>query len=342
MNKKGIALVFSFIIVMVLTILLGSLFLKTMNENSLVRRHVDSTSALWLAEAGLSEAVRNIGSASGSGFLPLNQASHSWNYITTFWKQIGINNYYNITANGTVLLAGGGQIRRRIQAVARTTAANPDLFTDSLASNGNLCFKQCDDADKDANRFVFSQPDPNLLGIDPDLYPLETQCPGATGNCEDDNNLSLSIKNLLGYQFPELEALADHVYTTDTVPDNIHGVTYIKIVDGKIKMNGGGSGGSYQYPNGTGLLIIDGNVDQMTVNGNYFFKGIIFVNGYLKARGTFSSYGSVLVQVSAGLEDGGTVNGTPNFFHSKFDIKKALEELEDNSAVIVSWKEITP
>ena len=343
MNKKGIALVFSFIIIMVLTILLGSVFLKTMNENSLVRRYVDSTTALWLAEAGVSEAVRNIGISSGNGYLPLNQASHSWNYTTTFWTIIGTNDFYNITATGTVPLASGGTVRRQIKAVARTTSVNADRFPWSLASSGQLCFgstkggKVCDTST--ASKYVFPQPDPNLLGIDPIKYPTETVCPGGSCWAEDP---TLSLYNLLGYQKTELEALADHVYYNQADFDaagSISGVTYVKLPSGQTLSINGGSGHNYSSPNGSGILIVDGDV--VKGNGNYLFRGVILIIGRLVATGNFFSYGSMVVQARTELEET-TVNGTPNFFHSKFDIEQALEELVENSAVIVSWRESAP
>ncbi|MDD5238336.1 MAG: PilX N-terminal domain-containing pilus assembly protein, partial [Candidatus Omnitrophica bacterium] len=60
MNKKGIALILGYIVVVVLT-LLGAIFLsRSVVENRLVARHSDGTHAFWIAEAGLSDAFKNI------------------------------------------------------------------------------------------------------------------------------------------------------------------------------------------------------------------------------------------------------------------------------------------
>ena len=172
MNKRGVALIFAFLVVMVLTILFGALFLKTMNENNLVKRNVNSTRALWVAEAGVAQAVRNILGHNGNG--NLNNGSYVW--TSTFWRTIGANDYYNIVSTGTVLLPSGGSIRRQVSAVARTPAVDADRFPFSIVSSGDLCFGG--NCRGDADRFVHPQPDPLTLGLDPALYPQEIVCPG--------------------------------------------------------------------------------------------------------------------------------------------------------------------
>lgn len=332
MNKRGVALVISFIVILVLGLLLGSVFLKTVNENNLVRRHVNSTSALWVAEAGVAQAVRNILGHNGNG--NLNNGTYVW--TSDFWQTIGVNDYYNIVSTGTVLLPSGGSIQRQVSAVARTPAVNADRFPFSIVSSGDLCFGG--NCGGNADRFVHPQPDPLTLGLDPVLYPQEIVCPG--GTCWEEKSTDINFLNLFGYQAAEIRSLADHVYTSATFPGTgISGVTWVDVPTGQTLPLTGGTGGGYGDPDGTGILIVNGDVEMAA--GNYLFRGIIYVIGRFAARGTFDGYGSVIVQARTEIEES-TINGTPDFFHSRFDIEEALRTLAANSAFIVSWRETTP
>lgn len=182
-------------------------------------------------------------------------------------------------------------------------------------------------------------PQPSLPNppVDPVQYPPESNC--YNHDCWQEKNTGINFQNLFNYQASEVKALADHVYTESNFPGTgISGITWVDVsVGGQLKINGGNNGG-YAAPDGTGLLIINGDVE---LAGNYTFTGIIYILGALKARGTFDSYGSVVVAARTDVEES-TVNGTPDFFHSKFDITQALQLLQASSARIVSWRETTP
>ena len=55
MNKRGVALIVSYMVVAVLTILGSISVSRSVSEGNLVRRYVESEHAFWIAEAGLSE-----------------------------------------------------------------------------------------------------------------------------------------------------------------------------------------------------------------------------------------------------------------------------------------------
>jgi len=332
MNKRGVALILAFVVTLVLGLLLGSVFLKTMNENNLVKRNVNSTRALWVAEAGVAQAVRNILGHNGNG--NLNNGSYVW--TSTFWRTIGANDYYNIVSTGTVLLPSGGSIRRQVSAVARTPAVDADRFPFSIVSSGDLCFGG--NCRGDADRFVHPQPDPLTLGLDPVLYPQEIVCPG--GVCWEERNTGINFLDLFGFEANDIRALANNVYNNNNFPGSgISGVTWVDVPVGQTLSLTGGGGSSYNNPNGTGILIVNGDVEMAA--GQYLFRGIIYVIGRFAARGTFDGYGSVIVQARTEIEES-TINGTPDFFHSRFDIEEALRTLSANTAFIVSWSESMP
>ena len=57
MNKRGIALILVFIIIVVLTILGASIISRGIAETRILQRTVESTQAFWLAESGLMESL---------------------------------------------------------------------------------------------------------------------------------------------------------------------------------------------------------------------------------------------------------------------------------------------
>src|SRR5512143_2385740 len=102
-NKKGIALIISLIIVVFLTIILTPFFVKSANEGNLVKRYVNSTRALWLAEAGLAEGVRHLpNNVSGS----VDNPSHTYNVVTTHLN----TKYYQVDSTGTVIMPDANPI----------------------------------------------------------------------------------------------------------------------------------------------------------------------------------------------------------------------------------------
>lgn len=56
-NKKGLALIFSFIIIVILTILGVAALSRSISENRFAQRSAESAQAFWLAEAGINDAL---------------------------------------------------------------------------------------------------------------------------------------------------------------------------------------------------------------------------------------------------------------------------------------------
>lgn len=59
MNKRGIALIFSYLVIVVLSILGAAFLARSVSEDTITRRYEDSARAFWIAEAGLSQAYFN-------------------------------------------------------------------------------------------------------------------------------------------------------------------------------------------------------------------------------------------------------------------------------------------
>ncbi|MFA5410333.1 MAG: pilus assembly PilX N-terminal domain-containing protein [Candidatus Omnitrophota bacterium] len=59
MNNRGIALILSYVVIMVLTIFATAFIARTVSDTNLTARYMDSTKAFWVAEAGLNQAYYN-------------------------------------------------------------------------------------------------------------------------------------------------------------------------------------------------------------------------------------------------------------------------------------------
>lgn len=308
MDKRGIALVLGLLVLLVLTILLGSFVIKTVNENNLVRRHIASTRAFWVAEAGLAEAKRQLSRGSFSGTM----GDYSYQIVSSYpTRRTLINNssYYNVSSTGIVPLSGGGDISRTVDAVIKTGAIDDSKFPYAINAANDLCFGG--NCKKPATDY-----------LDPDIV-----CP--TGTCWQEKNTGINFLDLFGYEQSAVKNLAvqsGNYYTESNFPTTVSGITWVDVSPNSTLMIGTSASGS-------GLMIVNGDLH---VGGGYQFSGIIYVLGTLTARGTFDSYGSIVVASTAGID---SINGTPVFHWDRDEIINALTLLALNNTSIVSWKE---
>jgi len=133
-NKKGFALIMSLLILVFLSIIMASFFIKSANENNLVKRYISSTRALWLAEAGIAEGVRHLpNNTSGS----INDPNHTYNVVTTHLN----TSYYQVDSTGGVTLPGAGVVTRKIRAIVKTKDVDPSKFKYAIETTADLVIK---------------------------------------------------------------------------------------------------------------------------------------------------------------------------------------------------------
>lgn len=131
MNKRGIALIFSLLVVVVLSILSVSFFFKTITENNLVKRYVNSTRAFWLAEAGIAEAIYNMPNDTSGSI-----GSSNYTYSTDTFLLSG--EYYQIDSTGSVQLPTGDTLMRSVSVVVRTSPVDPNKFQHAIRTTVEL------------------------------------------------------------------------------------------------------------------------------------------------------------------------------------------------------------
>jgi len=59
MNKRGIVLIICYMVIMILSVLGAAFFARSVSERRVTSKYLDSTQAFWLAEAGISKAMKN-------------------------------------------------------------------------------------------------------------------------------------------------------------------------------------------------------------------------------------------------------------------------------------------
>jgi len=300
MGKAGFILVWAMLLMVVVGILLGGFFLNTINENALVKRHVASKRAFWLAEAGLAEALHNLPSNIPETSLPLGNINYVYNATTGTPFTVGVSNYYNVAATGTVTLPSvgylGGSVKRDLAVVVRATPPDSSKFQHAIRTTV-------------------------VLDISGSVE--------INGDTED--SAALDFPDLFNSTKAEMEAMATNSYTNP--PNNIApvaGITWINLTEGsELKISDNGWTGS-------GILVVSGG-DVHITGGE--FDGILYVVGDLFISGNPTIDGSVLVESDTSLVDDIDVTGNPTINFDTTEISTALSSLGFASSEIVSWKE---
>lgn len=131
--NRGIALIMSFLVIMVIAILAASLFSGVINENRLVRRFADSTRAFWLAEAGIAEGIENMpGDIAGHTHCMQLDCTYSHNVDTEPLSGY----YYQINSSGSA-----HNITRSLRAIVWTQPVPPSHFQHAIRTTSNLVVK---------------------------------------------------------------------------------------------------------------------------------------------------------------------------------------------------------
>lgn len=306
MNKRGITFIFGLLVVLVLSILSSSFFFKSITENNLVKRYVNSVQAFWVAEAGVAEAIENLPN-SPTNCPPNCPPNGRYETTTTHRAIINSCDYYDITSTGIVNLPSGGDIRRTINVIVKTGSVDASKFQYGISAANDLCFGGPGNCNKTPEDF-----------LDPDI------CNGHP--CWKEGDTTINFVDLFGYTQSDIENIATH-YDSSNFPNAVNGITWVDVTPAGSTLLVTGN------LIGEGVLIINGNVQ---FGGDYRFNGIVYILGTLDARGTFDSYGSILVASTAGVD---TINGTPTMHWDQTEITESLQLLSNNFVDIVSWKE---
>jgi type II secretory pathway pseudopilin PulG len=301
MGKRGIALIMSLLVILVLAILSSSFVYSVVNENRLANRFVNSTRAFWLAEAGIAEAKNNM-PADTSG--TLGASSHTYSTHTT---QL-LGEYYSIDSTGAVNLGPGQSISRSISAVVRTNPVDPNNFQHAIRTTTDLIIKGSADINGPTEEFaslnfadLFEHSNEELRSYATRLY---TDPP-------------VDIASVEGITWVDLSPGEEFRISSDTWR--------------------GGCGPDLdcsQAADNGAVLVVSGDAQ---ITGGTFY-GIIYVIGRLRMSGNPTINGTVLVESQAEINT--TLTGNVTINYNSANIVSALSYISFMAPVIVSWQEI--
>jgi Tfp pilus assembly protein PilX len=106
MNNRGVALVISYMVIAVLSVLGSAVLTRTVSEKNICVNHSNSTRAFWVAEAGLQQGIRAFKNNDWSGWSELNATTKSLS------ATLGNSGEYSVTVSGlgssSVVIASSG------------------------------------------------------------------------------------------------------------------------------------------------------------------------------------------------------------------------------------------
>jgi hypothetical protein len=260
MNNKGAVLVFGLVIILVLSVLASSFYFKSINENTLTKRYIESIRAFWLAEAGLAEATDHIPTLTTSGTI----GNENYTYSTQGSSE-SINatvTLYTINSTGSVNMPSGGTVTRRITAEVAEVATRPAAanFPYAIETTAHLDIK-------------------GAVTVNP-------------SDSKKDHS-ALDFAALFGSTKADMETNATHVYTPSNI-GAIDGITWINVPAGSTLHVAGNLAGSGILII-SGNTRFSGTVD---FNGIIYVIGTLTMTGTVTTNGSVLAESSTTVDTT--------------------------------------------
>jgi hypothetical protein len=193
MNKRGVVLIFSLLVILVLTVLLGAFYFKSISEKQMAMRYVNSSRAFWLAETGVAMVKSNSGLSSTSG--SLIDANHTYNAVVNHLT----GNYYRIVSVGTITLPDTSTVSRTVTATVRTGSVDPSKFKYGIETTTDL----------------------KVTGS-AEINPSNSWKEYST----------LDFNDLFSVSKADMQAGATHTYTPGTFAAPVDGITWVNVPSG--------------------------------------------------------------------------------------------------------------
>ncbi|MFC1674364.1 hypothetical protein ACFL1K_00505 [Candidatus Omnitrophota bacterium] len=243
MGKRGIALVFGLLVILVLSVLVASLYYKAINENNLTRRSVASSRAFWLAEAGIAEAIANMPNNVSETSLGGDDYTYSAETLKLDDK------LYQINSTGSVWFPGNQRVRRDLTVIVKTGDTAPNNFLYALESTVEITVRGQTvyiESQEENSEIIFS------------------------------DRFGLSEANIRAIA----DEVYGHLYEDVTETTEISGVTWVEPTSGEITIAGNFTSSGILVIDGdahfSGTLTHDGII---YVQGNLMVTGDVTING---------------------------------------------------------------
>ena len=339
MNRRGAALILSYMVVAVLTILSSSFIASSFTERNLVQRHVDSIDAFWLAEAGINRALNELrvdNNISGEGIF---YESLSPGFYSVDIEILGPLS--KIVSHGSVPADGPVRVERTIEALA-SRGFPADFFDYGIYSAGDITLN--------GNSFIING---NVLYAG-DLYAAHP------GNINGETTNDPTASPLPYLDFPELRIISEaqgNIYDADRLwevkngtdsfpgsfwysepsdPETPDGIPNVVYIESDLQLSGdiGIIGGFYVVVGDVLTNPLD--VEDLTINGSGEIYGVIYTRGEFIVNGGAGGL-NIWGGVWAGQEI--RLNGNCNITYNPYYMQ-AIQNLDIEPDVeIVSWRD---
>ncbi len=265
-NNRGVVLVFSLLLTLILSSVLGALYLSVSSENQQANQNVNSTRAFWLAEAGIATIKANPGLSAVSG--NLGGSNYTYNVPAPQVVPGTGNVYWIINSTGTVSLPGGSSVSRTLTATIKTAGADSSKFPYAIDTTAELEIKGA------------------AVTINGTFKEEDT---------------TINFTNMFGISKTTMEASADHLYTNSNFSAPVDGITWVNVASGgTLNISGSLTGSGILVINGnakfSGTVVFNGIIyviGTLTMTGNVTTSGSIIAESSAEADTTLT--GSVTI-----------------------------------------------
>lgn len=260
-NNRSVVLVYSLLVTLVLSILLGSLYFSSINENLQANQYVNSMRAFWLAEAGIATVKANPGLSAISG--NLGGSNYAYNVSAPQVVPDTGNVYWIVNSTGTVTLPSGSSVSRTLTTTIKTAGADSAKFPYAIDTTAALEIKG------------------NAVTINGDFK-------------EQDN--AINFPNMFGVSQAAMKAAATHLYTDSDFNAPVDGITWVDVASGNtLNIAGDLTGSGILIINGnarfSGTVIFNGIIyviGTLTMTGNVTTNGSLVAESSAEADTTLS------------------------------------------------------
>jgi len=353
MNKKGIALILAFIVIVVLTALGGIVIMRSISESRIALRSSETAQAFWLAEAAVNRALAGLKSSySVTGTDVWSDTLIEGRYSVDI-ENVTINGQAckKIIAHGFVPATGTVRIQRNIEAIIDKFIP-PNFYDNAIYSAGNVVLNgSAYNVTGDVRYATTINNTSNITGTttqDPSITPLarldfqelyDKSTVQHNVYVKSGSKMINSFSGLEGFPGTFWFTRADDSIDNDsdgTVDENDEWVPNVVYVDGDLTLSGNiGTIGGFFVVAGDVINTPDVTQDAV-INGNGTIEGTIYTRGEFRING-----GGGNLNVNGGIWAGEQtrINGNANVTYNAAYMS-AIENLNINADVrMSSWKD---
>lgn len=245
-NNRGVILAYSLLVTTILSILLGSLYSNSINENLQANQYVNSMRALWLAEAGVATVKANPGLSAASG--SLGGSNYTYNVLSPQVVPGTGNVYWIINSTGAVTLPSGSIVSRTLIATIKTAGADASKFPYGIDTTADLVIR--------GNVTI-------------------------NGDSKENDN-TINFNNMFGITKTTMRDGANHLYTNSNFGTPVDGITWVDVASGsELVIAGNLVGSGILIVNGD--VRISGTVD---FDGIIYVIGVLRMTGTVTTNGS--------------------------------------------------------